>query len=343
MDGPPNISLDQIRDRIVSPNTLKTYLVDVFALLFWLLDERIECLTEHGITILTEYRSSSPEDCPVRVLFRQNKEAFIQHLREAEQTAVIRLDVLTPLIFMDHIRQIRNVKTGNFLSKSAYGNRRAGLFHLYCLHNKIGLEPNFSSELTLLFRGFFSNLAAMVGEQQPEVEMGDENELDVDAVELERHARRRRLNFNTWKWNSDESKKPMSVELLKAVCGWLLERATPTDVWTQCYLLLCWNLCCRSNNVAYLKLSDISWCGDFDCFAVYFAHTKTDQTGKESRYARHIYANPTCVPVCPVTALAFYFSTNFNISAVSNNSLLFPGKNQEQRFENNLLSVLYEP
>ena len=59
-----------------------------------------------------------------------------------------------------------------------------------------------------------------------------------------------RIDFTSWHWNSDESKRPMSVELLKKICGWLLDYGTPDGPFAHCYLLLTWNLCCRSNNTA---------------------------------------------------------------------------------------------
>ena len=332
----PEISLSDIRDRIVSRNTLKSYLVDNFYFILWCFDNLPEVLTVHGVGNVAEYRSHCPFGATMQVLFRENKQSFIEHLREAEVNAIINLEVLTPRMFMDYVRQLRNLRNGTYLSRSAYGNRRAGLFHLYRLHNNVGFDPVFSQELTLLYRGFFSNLTGMVGESQLVVD-ADNAEANDGIVE-----RPNRINFNGWQWNSDESKRPMSVDLLKSICGWLLERGTPDAVWTQCYLLMAWNLCCRSNNVAYLKMSDINWASSFDSFCVHFAHSKTDQTGKESRYPRHIYANPTCVQVCAVTSLAFYFTCCFNIDRVSDCSLLFPGDKQESRFAKNLFAVLVE-
>jgi hypothetical protein len=89
-------------------------------------------------------------------------------------------------------------------------------------------------------------------------------------------------------------------------------------------------------------MSDIEWSSTFDAFSVHFAHSKTDQTGLESRYAHNISANAKEPKLCVVTYLAFYFTAYFNINHIHESSLLFPGANQEQRFAKNLYAVLAE-
>jgi hypothetical protein len=84
-------------------------------------------------------------------------------------------------------------------------------------------------------------------------------------------------------WAADDSKLPISVRLLHSICGWLLNYQTEDGVFAHCFLLLTWNLACRVNNTACIKLSDMNWTG-FDCFTVTFAHSKTDQVGDESKY-----------------------------------------------------------
>ena len=143
-------------------------------------------------------------------------------------------------------------------------------------------------------------------------------------------------------WNTEEGKEPMSVELLKAVSGWLLNYNTLDGVWAHCFLLLTWNLMCRSENTALIKFSDIVWSTSFDSFHIRFGHTKTDQRGEHSKYPRHIYANPTCALLCPLTSLSYYFSCCFNSRYTVDCLYLFAGTNQEVRFSKIFKKVLQE-
>lgn len=102
-------------------------------------------------------------------------------------------------------------------------------------------------------------------------------------------------------------------------------------VFAQCFLNLTWNLACRANNTGRIRMNQIRWASSFDAFEIFFGHTKTDQAGEEARFPRHCYANPIDPIVCPVLALAMYFTCCFN-SAQENDGQLFPGNDQNQRF-----------
>jgi hypothetical protein len=136
----------------------------------------------------------------------------------------------------------------------------------------------------------------------------------------------------------------MSVALLKLVCKWfLLDRETNDGVFAHCFLLLTWNLGCRVNNTTIIRLQDITWANCFDCFHMLFAHSKTDPTGDNSQYPRHIFANPSEPLVCPVLSLALYFSCCFSGGTTHTaNSPLFPGARQEHRFSRFLARILEE-
>jgi hypothetical protein len=139
----------------------------------------------------------------------------------------------------------------------------------------------------------------------------------------------------------DEGKEPMSVALLRKLCKWfLLSKETNDGVFAHCFLLLTWNLGCRVNNTTIIKLQDITWAHCFDCFHILFAHSKTDPTGDNSQYPRHIFGNPVDPLVCPLLSLAMYFSSCFSGNAVQRNDFLFPGKQQEHRFGRILNRVL---
>lgn len=133
----------------------------------------------------------------------------------------------------------------------------------------------------------------------------------------------------------------MSVALLKNLCKWfLLCKETNDGVFAHCFLLLTWNLGCRVNNTCIIKLQDITWSHCFDCFQILFAHSKTDPTGDNSQYPRHIFSNPVEPIVCPVLSIAMYFSTCFSGISCNRSDYLFPGKQQEHRFGRILNRVL---
>jgi hypothetical protein len=135
----------------------------------------------------------------------------------------------------------------------------------------------------------------------------------------------------------------MSVALLKAICKWLLvDRETNDGVFAHCFLLLTWNLGCRVNNTMIIKFKDISWSHSFDCFHILFAHSKTNQTGDDSQYPRHIFSNPTEPIVCPIFSLSMYFTSCFSGTPCHDEYFLFPGKKQEHRFSQILHRVLLE-
>ena len=105
----------------------------------------------------------------------------------------------------------------------------------------------------------------------------------------------------------------MSVELNKKLCGWLLDWNTSDGVFGHCFLVLTWNLSCHTHKTTNIQLCEIEWSSTFDAFEIYFAHMKMDQTGDEAKYSCHLYCSPCCPLICPVLALAFYFSCCCNL------------------------------
>jgi hypothetical protein len=223
-------------------------------------------------------------------------------LRSATETPVMNLDEITPNRYMEYILTLRHHRTGNYLSTSAYGCRRSALFHLFRLHNRIGYPNEFRLELNNLFRGFFRNLVQnrqrRITSTNNNIDNNNDNAGDEASVAVSTVARAR---INMAEEQTDESKVPLSVELMKAICGWLLSYNTCDGVFAHCFLILTWNLACRSNNTACIKLSDMVWSTSFDSFHIFFGHSKTDQTGDDTKYTRHSYSNPTLPLVCPLT------------------------------------------
>ena len=147
------------------------------------------------------------------------------------------------------------------------------LLHLFRCHNKIGFEPMFNTELGNLFTGFIRSITKR----------------------------------KTAKEAASEGKEAMPVALYFQLCRWFLESDSKDGLFCYCYLVLSWNLMCRTNNTATIRLVDIKW-SSFDSFSIAFSHTKNQQLGHASKHKRNLYANPKQPIVCPVFALALYCS-----------------------------------
>ena len=186
-------------------------------------------------------------------------------------------------------------------------------------------------ELGNLYKGFYRVIA------QDDDRGRDENDVGAPAPTEQAvgtAAQRRQRNRR----RAGKGKEPMSVELYRAICGWFLACNTIEGVFAYCFIVLTWNLTCRAHNTEKIKFRNIKWTA-FDCYEVYFGHTKTDQLGDDAKHARHMFANPLDPLVSPVFALSLYLSCCFNSEQALDN-LLFPGKNQYDRFSKALAKVL---
>jgi hypothetical protein len=295
----PLLTLNAVRDAIVSDSTNRSYNGYIFYFLLWLFETHREFLTDNGIAVLSSYHEQRP-DSNHKAIVRLFRDNFIHHLRLCLDHAMVHLEYITPSLYLDFLITQRNQRTGQHLGRSAFRQRRASLKHLFRLHNRIGFSGGYSDELTNLYKGLFRVL----------------NHAGAAAQRAYRRNRTRNVNLHADDstneqpvWAADDSKLPMSVRLLRSICGWLLNYRTEDGVFAHCFLLLTWNLACRVNNTACVKLSDLSWTG-FDCFTVTFAHSKTDQIGDDAKYPRHILQIPsilssalycpwpfTCLPV----------------------------------------------
>jgi len=128
-----------------------------------------------------------------------------------------------------------------------------------------------------------------------------------------------------------DGKAPMSIELYKSICGWLLDLGTTDSLFALCFLTNTWNLSCWSQNTSLLKLKHITWSTCFNTFQIFFQHSKTDPLGEESKYPCHLYANPLVPCICPMLLLTLYFSSCCDCT-VTANKYLFPEKDQEKQF-----------
>jgi hypothetical protein len=313
------VNMDLIRDGIVAAGTHKAYIGDISNFLQWVIREQNDWLTEYGRMelgdIFVQREGENERMYRTRKLIR-----FKSLLRDSFDDNIINIDAITPSKYMGYIMSLKGRGANRHLSKSSYGNKRAALFHLFRLHNRVGFTDVFRGEIGGLFKGFYRTIVQ----------------------------NRSIINNPTDEPINNEGKLPMSVELYKEICGWLMAYGTADGVFAYCYLIITWNLACRAQNTADIRFKDISWSTCFDAFSISFGHSKTDQLGEEAKYIRHIYANPmskeateneTETVVCPVFAMAVYLTSCFNLQQ-NFDGFLFPGKLQARRFGKILAAVL---
>lgn len=317
------ITVDTVRDNIVSNSTSRSYIADILLFCFWCRMFAVDCLTDFAVAMLDDFSFEYPGR-DAKFVVSKTKERFKSFLRNACNVPLIDFEYLKPPVYMSFVITLRK-RDGNYLSKSSYGQKRSSLGHLFRCHNNVGFEEKYKNELAHLFNGFFRQLAATPGINR--TVLNDDGNEEVVILR---------------NWNVEEGKEPMSVELYLALCGWLLSMGTHRGIFAHLYLVLTWNLACRSNNTMNIKLGDIIWSTSFDSFHILFRHSKTDPMGDDSMYPRHIFANPKNPVCCPVLALCFYFTCCFSTTGLNSNCYLFPGESQERRFSDIMMKCLKE-
>ncbi|KAF0705914.1 hypothetical protein AaE_014330, partial [Aphanomyces astaci] len=108
----------------------------------------------------------------------------------------------------------------------------------------------------------------------------------------------------------------------------------PDCGFTHLYLVLSWNLMCRSKSTETIRFEHMS-CED-DAIGFVFHKTKTSQEGTKNKDPKHCFANPLKPQVCLFLALGIYLACNTQI--LPNN--LFPGAKQKDRFGKSLGRLL---
>jgi hypothetical protein len=127
---PTDVFLLSIRNSIVSDRTRKCYTSEIFSILFRLRNNQHHVLTQHG-TVLMDSMIESSTEMNARQLFNKNKDLFVKELRSSNTNKICFEDMFTADIYMDYLRGQRNIRTRSYLSKSAYGVKRAALYHLF--------------------------------------------------------------------------------------------------------------------------------------------------------------------------------------------------------------------
>ncbi|KAH9133372.1 hypothetical protein AeRB84_020507 [Aphanomyces euteiches] len=204
----------------------------------------------------------------------------------------IHFDRLTAPDFVVWILTLKK-KNGDRLSYSALNTHRAGLFNLFRRFG-VSMSTTLEKEMSNHFRGLKRSIAESTASGNGRIKVG---------------------------------KDPLSIDTFHFLFKALLLVTDLNAVFARTFMLLAWNLMCRSSNAFGIMLEHREWSND--ALRIYFAHMKNDQGGDRPRDPRHVYANPKHPPLCPILALGIYWSC---YSFHSNTKQLFPGSNQYERF-----------
>jgi hypothetical protein len=143
-----------MRENIVGGATRVGYKTDIMAIVRWAYIHEPNWLSEqfkHDFVVQTTH----VEGYGVRRRGAHFKDWISNKLRHADHAPILLVANVTPGAFMQYLKSLRNTRTGARLSKSAYGNKRSALNHLFRCHGGLeGYPAAFGQELASLFKGF---------------------------------------------------------------------------------------------------------------------------------------------------------------------------------------------
>ncbi len=194
-------------------------------------------------------------------------------------------------------------RSGEPAGKSTYGTSRSAVLHLFRMYGVL-MDPAVASRLTVWFKGLKRELADRAARGEGKV---------------------------------TEGKLPLEHSLMIFLMETSLASPKKGATFARVYLLLTWNLMCRAGNTGSIHHNHLEW--KDDALGVYFAHQKNDQEGDRPRDARHVFANPLRPAICPILALAIYW-TCFGFRDGS--TKLFAGSDVYSRFLKSFKELLHE-
>ena len=108
--------------------------------------------------------------------------------------------------------------------------------------------------------------------------------------------------------SASNTKGPLSLDGLKAICNILIKSGNPEYIFAPAFLTLEWSLMARADNCAISHMNHLEW--HDNSLVIFFLHSKGDQKGMNRSEPWHIYSNPIFPCICPILALAKYLFTN---------------------------------
>ena len=151
----PTITLEGVRDSIVSSRTLQCYMGEIMKFLLWCGETKPNWLmangTNHIAHIMDEHGGEG-----VRAQRSCSHTELFGLLHSCDESPVLLLGEVTPHGIMEYAMGHCHIQGGQgYLSKSAYGPIHAVVFHLFHVHNRVGFSEIFCKVLGNLFHGFF--------------------------------------------------------------------------------------------------------------------------------------------------------------------------------------------
>lgn len=80
---------------------------------FWLLENKVDCLTNFCVSLLLEYKYKSKSK-DVQKIISESKKDFIIHLQLSNETPTLHLKKVTAKLYMTYLIQLRNRTTLTF-------------------------------------------------------------------------------------------------------------------------------------------------------------------------------------------------------------------------------------
>jgi len=276
----------QAKDEYIDSGTRSGYMSSLKRMIEWFFDQRNnipekeddgdESKEPYG-AILTDHALEMLSNCQNHTSAKRKKSekgkalnTLLAEMHDGKCPFHLDKLMLDSDYYLDFLLSRRGKNGSRYCSASGYGNYNSALHEMFRRSN-LQYSNDFRDKLTIRTRA----LARL--HQREKEEMGT------------------RLT---------EGKDPMPFVVYKFLAAKMLESVDKEAIFAHTFMLLTWNLMCRSKNTVNIMFNHISWCSD--SIGIQFAHSKTDKEGLEASYLRHIYANSASPEICPITALARY-------------------------------------
>lgn len=228
------------------------------------------------------------------------RQYFKSILQNAPSNPPIFFDQLTARDFLIWIVSLKK-KDGTSLGKSSYDSHRSSLWNLFRDFGHV-MSKEVETGLKDHFVGLKRDLATRIKDGNAEIKVG---------------------------------KDPLSFSLYRFLGLALLKVSNRDHLFARCFMVLSWNLLARASSAFSICHSHMSWVED--SLLIFFSQMKCDQAAERPRDPRHVYANPLMPEVCPILALAMYWSC---FDFIPGENHLFEGSNQYERFRKILARTL---
>jgi hypothetical protein len=250
-----SVTLQEMEDGIVDKGVYSRYCNEIIHLLTWINENEPTWLTEYGqgryneLLVLQEGENKNARR-------KRIKEAWMEMLRNSRHKPIVHVGNITPArVLVGFISKQANQVTLKPLSPAGYGGKRTAVFHLMRCHNGKGPSQDFQDEMAALWKGF----SRTTKKKKMRARRNADPDIDGDAAETESGSDVDDDEEDDDRDEFKEGKEPMSPELFRCVCKWLVEWGNSDGIFAALFIVLSWNLVCRGMNTAKIRLSHLKW------------------------------------------------------------------------------------